>query len=80
MVMVPMILLHGTADDIVRVRTIEAFVSDLCSQGHNVTYYLYSGIDHFQTRQGSFVDTLWWMQQILDGNTPASNCSGAGVP
>jgi pimeloyl-ACP methyl ester carboxylesterase len=77
---VPMLLLHGAADPIVKVRTIEAFVSNLCSQGHNVTYSLYPGVNHFQTRQGSFSDTIQWMQQILDGDTPASNCSSGAAP
>jgi len=77
---VPMLLLHGAADPIVKVRTIEAFVSNLCSQGHDVTYRLYPGINHFQTRQGSFSDTLLWMQQILDGDVPSSTCSTGAAP
>jgi len=77
---VPMLIQHGAADPIVKVRTIESFVSDMCSQGHNVTYRLYPGIDHFQTRQGCFGDTILWMRQILDGDTPASNCSRVAAP
>jgi hypothetical protein len=72
---VPMLLQHGAADPIVKVHTIEAFVSDLCRQGHNVTYRLYPGLDHFQTRQGCFDETIQWMQQVLDGDVPPSNCS-----
>jgi len=74
---VPVLLLHGTADPIVRVRTIEEFVAYMCTEGKNVTYKLYPGANHFQTRQCSFVDTLMWMQYILDGNVPTSNCRGA---
>jgi predicted esterase len=77
---VPLILLHGGADPIVRVRTIEAFVSYLCSEGRNVTYNLYPGVDHFQTRQHSFSDTLTWMRYILEGNTPTSTCANAATP
>lgn len=76
---VPVILLHGAADPIVKVRTIEAFVSDLCNQGTNVTYKLYPGVNHFQTRQHSLVDTLGWMQYVLGGNTPTSTCVSAGA-
>jgi dienelactone hydrolase len=77
---VPSILLHGAADPIVQVHTIEAFVSYICGEGKNVTYNLYPGVNHFQTRQHSFADTLLWMQYILDGNTPTSNCPGAAAP
>jgi dienelactone hydrolase len=73
---VPIILLHGTADPIVKVRTIQAFVSYLCSEGQNVTYNLYPGVNHFLARQYSFADTLMWMEYILDGNTPTSSCPG----
>jgi hypothetical protein len=71
----PMLLLHGRNDPIVKPRTIGSFVSYLCNQGQNVTYKLYSGVDHFQARQRSFLDTLTWMEQILDGDTPTSSCS-----
>jgi pimeloyl-ACP methyl ester carboxylesterase len=77
---IPVLLLHGAADPIVRVPTIEKFMSYLCSQGENVTYNLYPGINHFQIRQCSFVDTLTWMQYILAGNTPTSECRSAAAP
>jgi dienelactone hydrolase len=73
---VPIILQHGAADPIVKVRTIQAFVSYLCSEGQNVTYNQYPGVNHFFTRQHSFADTLMWMEYILNGNTPTSNCPG----
>jgi hypothetical protein len=76
---VPLILLHGAADPIVRVRTIEEFVSYLCGEEKNVTYNLYPRVNHFQTRQYSFLDTLMWMEYILDGNTPTSNCRNAAA-
>jgi dienelactone hydrolase len=74
---VPVVLWHGAADPIVKVRTIQAFASYMCSQGVNVTYKLYPGVNHFQTRQFSFVDTLIWMRYILDGNNPTSSCPDA---
>lgn len=71
----PLLLLHGGDDPIVKPRTIRSFVSYLCSQGQNVTHNLYPGVDHFQTRQCSFLDTLTWMEVILAGNTPTSSCA-----
>jgi dienelactone hydrolase len=76
---IPVILLHGAADPIVQVHTIEGFVSYLCGAGNNVTYKLYPGVNHFQTRQHSFADTVTWMQHVLEGNTITSNCPGAAA-
>ncbi len=74
---VPAILLHGGEDPIVTPRTVERFVAHLCDSGKNVIYNLYPAANHFTTRQASFVDTLTWMQAILAGETPQSNCSAA---
>ena len=71
---VPAIILHGDADPIVQLHTINKFVSEMCQAGKSVTYNVYPGVDHFQTRQYSFVDTLQWMEGILGGNTPVSDC------
>jgi pimeloyl-ACP methyl ester carboxylesterase len=71
----PALILHGAADPIVRLSTVNRFVTSVCEQGKSVTYRVYPGIDHFQTRQYSLVDTLSWMQGILEGNTPASDCA-----
>jgi len=71
---VPAIILHGGADLIVKLGTVERFVAQICGAEKNVTYRTYPGVDHFQTRQHSFVDTLRWMQDVLDGNIPASTC------
>lgn len=71
---IPILLLHGAADPIVQVRTVEAFRSYLCGEGKNVTYRLYPAVNHFQTRQYGFIDTLSWMQTILNGDVPVSNC------
>lgn len=77
---VPMLLLHGAADPIVKVHTIQAFVSNVCGQGHDVTYRLYPGINHFQARQASFGDTMKWMRQILAGDVPTSSCGRVAAP
>lgn len=71
----PAIILHGAADPIVRLRTVNRFVTRMCQEGKNVAYRVYTGIDHFQTRQYSLVDTLTWMQDILAGNAPISDCA-----
>lgn len=74
----PAIILHGDADPIVRLRTIEPFVQRLCSEDKNVTYRTYAGVNHFKIRQSSHVDTLAWMADILAGNIPVSDCGALG--
>ena len=71
----PAIILHGAADPIVQLPTVNRFVTSMCEQGKSVTYRLYPGIDHFQTRQYSMRDTLSWMQGVLEGSAPTSDCA-----
>lgn len=70
----PALLLHGASDPIVTSHTNETFMGQICSLGKRVTYHLYPGVDHFVTRQNAFVDTLKWMQAILNGGIPHSDC------
>ena len=70
----PAIILHGDADPIVQLRTVEPFVCRLCEENKSVTYRVYPGVNHFQIRQSSHLDSLAWMQDILAGNAPVSDC------
>jgi pimeloyl-ACP methyl ester carboxylesterase len=70
----PAIILHGEADPIVRLRTVEPLVRRFCEVDKSVTYHVYPGVDHFKIRQASHMDTLMWMQDIVAGNTPVSDC------
>jgi hypothetical protein len=70
----PAIILHGDADPIVQLRTVEPFVRRLCEEDKSVTYRVYAGVNHFTIRQSSHLDTLAWMQDVLDGNAPVSDC------
>lgn len=72
---VPIILFHGEADTIVTPETHDQFVARLCNLGKNVNYKLYPGVNHFQTRQASFIDSVTWMRNILHGQSPESQCS-----
>jgi hypothetical protein len=72
---VPIILFHGEADTIVTPATHDNFVARLCNLGKNVSYKLYPDVNHFQTRQFSFIDSVTWMQNILSGQFPDSQCS-----
>jgi pimeloyl-ACP methyl ester carboxylesterase len=72
---VPVVLFHGEADGIVTPETHKNFVARLCNLGQNVTYKLYPEVNHFETRQASFIDSINWMRNILSGQMPASQCS-----
>lgn len=70
----PALLLHGAIDPIVTTQTNEAFMAQICGMGKRVTYFLYPEVNHFDTRQYAFADTLRWIQEILNGGTPRSDC------
>lgn len=70
----PALILHGDADPIVKLRTVEPFVRRLCAEDKNVTYRTYPGVNHFTIRQTGHMDTLAWMQDVLAGNAPVSEC------
>lgn len=70
----PAVLLHGAVDPIVTTQTNETFMTEICALGKRVTYFLYPEVNHFATRQHAFADTLRWMQEILNGGTPRSDC------
>jgi predicted esterase len=72
---VPVVLFHGAADSIVTPQTYERFIARLCNIGANVSYKLYPEINHFQTRQVSFADSVNWMRNIMNGQAPESQCS-----
>ncbi len=76
----PAIILHGEADPIVRLRTVEPFVRRLCEVNKNVTYRVYPGVNHFTIRQSSHLDSLAWMQNIVAGHAPASDCGSLTQP
>jgi pimeloyl-ACP methyl ester carboxylesterase len=76
----PAIILHGDADPIVKLRTVEPFVHRLCEEEKNVTYRVYPGVNHFTIRQFSHMDTLAWMEGILAGNAPVSDCGLLAQP
>lgn len=71
----PALMLHGATDPIVTPATVERFIGHMCQLGKTVTYNLYPGINHFLIRQTSFVDTLQWMEQMLNGESPRSDCA-----
>jgi hypothetical protein len=76
----PAIILHGAADPIVRLRTVEPFVRRLCEAEKNVTYRVYPDVNHFTIRQNSHLDSLAWMDAVQAGHAPPSDCGHLTQP
>ncbi|MCH7951313.1 hypothetical protein IH980_01060 [Patescibacteria group bacterium] len=72
---IPSLILQGSTDPIVTLKSQKEFINQMCSAGNNLTYLEYPGVHHYQTRQVSFQDTLDWMQDIVNGQTPKSDCN-----
>ena len=71
---IPSLILQGSTDPIVTLKSQKEFINQMCSSGNNLTYLEYAGVHHYQTRQVSFQDTLDWMENIVNGQTPKSDC------
>jgi len=70
---IPVLILQGTEDVVIRFSSQEAFVRALCRAGSPVTYLRFSGSRH-DTRQIGFADVLNWMEELTRGARPKSNC------
>jgi acetyl esterase/lipase len=73
---VPALILEGSEDVVVSVKSQEAFVKALCRAGSAVQYVLYKGRRH-DTRQIGFQTARSWMESLTRGESPPSNCGPA---
>jgi acetyl esterase/lipase len=70
---IPALILEGSDDVVVSVKSQEAFVRALCRTACPVTYSLYKGRRH-DTRQIGFEEARQWMDRLARGERPESNC------
>ncbi len=70
---VPALILEGSDDVVVSVKSQEAFVRALCRTGCPVTYSLYKGRRH-DTRQIGFKEARAWMERRARGERPETSC------
>lgn len=83
----PKLINHGIHDNVVLVSQSQHGFERMCVKGNTVSFKKYdtspnaiqaynpSGrVDHYQTMNASFKDTYNWMQNILNGQQPPSNC------
>jgi hypothetical protein len=71
---IPVVFFQGTADATVTPRAQQQFARDLCTNEQPVTYVALPTVRHVDTRQSSFVATIEWMRNIVDGGAPENNC------
>jgi pimeloyl-ACP methyl ester carboxylesterase len=75
---IPVLILQGTGDTVVTPDTQRAFKEQLCAKGGRVTYLEYTAIAHFDIRWTSYGDALSWMQHVMQGDVPGTDCEVLG--
>jgi acetyl esterase/lipase len=68
---VPALILEGTDDIVVSVKSQTAFADALRGLGSPVQLSIYKGARH-DTRQAAFMEAFQWMQDLTRGRTPPS--------
>lgn len=72
---IPVLILQGTADQVVTPPSQMQFAVSLCELGNHVTYISYPAVSHPNIRRASFRDTINWMESITNGDLPESSCA-----
>ncbi len=76
---IPVAFFQGTGDYVVTPESQASFATLLCEQAQPVTYVSLPTVEHVNTRQVSFKATIAWMQGIVNGQVPQSNCAQIGA-
>jgi pimeloyl-ACP methyl ester carboxylesterase len=73
----PMLILHGTADDVIPIETTLAEVQRLCRTGDTVEFRVLEGADHGDAlyAEGRLIELANWIAERLDGDPATSTCS-----
>ncbi|MCK6624027.1 MAG: alpha/beta fold hydrolase [Anaerolineae bacterium] len=72
---IPVLILQGTADQIVTPPSQRQFAAALCRLGNRVTYLSYPAVDHPNIRRASFRDTINWIESVAAGDLPEPSCA-----
>ncbi|HXV42893.1 MAG TPA: lipase family protein, partial [Anaerolineae bacterium] len=72
---IPVLILQGTADQIVTPPSQMQFATRLCQLGNHVTYLSYSAVSHHNIRRVSFRDTINWIESVANGNPTEASCA-----
>ncbi|MEZ4499078.1 MAG: alpha/beta fold hydrolase [Thermomicrobiales bacterium] len=71
----PVLIVHGTADEVIDPRMTTEFVEALCASDTTVDYQQYPGADHFGVLSHAQVDLLAWLQDRVAGAPASSTCT-----
>jgi acetyl esterase/lipase len=71
---IPVLILQGTGDTVVSPESQKVFRNQLCEQGTAVTYLEYPAVPHTEIRWVSFGDAISWMQRVVKGDIPETDC------
>ena len=71
---IPVLILQGTADTVITPPSQQAFMDQLCALGNSVTKFEYEAATHTDIRWRSYADALVWLEDIVQGNAPRSDC------
>jgi pimeloyl-ACP methyl ester carboxylesterase len=72
---IPVLLLQGTADQVVTPPSQLQFAASLCELGNHVNYISYPAVSHPNIRRASFRDTINWINSAANGSLPGSSCA-----
>jgi pimeloyl-ACP methyl ester carboxylesterase len=72
----PMLVLHGTADDIIPIETTRSEVHRLCQAGDTVEFRELEGMDHGDPlyAEGRLTELAHWIAERVDGDPATSTC------
>jgi pimeloyl-ACP methyl ester carboxylesterase len=71
---IPVLILQGTADTVITPPSQQQFRDQLCALGNSVTWLEYEAVAHVEIRWNSFRDVLAWMENMVEGGEPRSDC------
>lgn len=77
---IPVLILQGTADQVVTPPSQTQFAASLCELGNHVNYISYPAVSHPNIRRASFRDTINWIESAAGGNLPESSCASLAGP
>lgn len=71
---VPVFVGQGLADELVKPKATEDYVTLLCSQGADVAFHRYPGVTHGLAAYASLPEMLLWLSTVTSERTPSSTC------
>ena len=71
----PMMLIQGTADQVVLAEPNAQLQQDWCAAGSNINALWLGGIDHMKAAQVAGPSVVAWLADVFEGKPPANSCT-----